>query len=77
MSEKTKDVLLRAGKTFVQAFLGDVITNLALFQDALGDFARLKSIGIAVAAGALAAGVCAAWNGVLAPLFETKKVDAA
>ncbi len=75
MSEKTKDLLIRAGKTFVQAFLSSVTANLTLLTDALGDRGELKGVAIAVGVGALAAAISAVWNGVLAAAMKPKKEE--
>lgn len=75
MSEKTKNILERAGKTFVEAFVSSIIANLALFNDALGDAAALKSVAISVGVGAVAAGISAAWNAISGYLVTTKKEE--
>ena len=62
MSDKTKDIIERAAKTFVEAFVSSIIANLSLFADSLGDMATLKGVAISVGIGALAAGISAAWN---------------
>lgn len=72
MNEKLKDLLIRAVKTFAEAFISSVVANLALFTDALGDNAQLKSVAVAVGVGAFAAAISAAWNGILAAT-EIKK----
>lgn len=64
MSEKTKDILERAIKTFIEAFVSALVANLALFTEALGDAAALKSLAISVGVGALATGISAAWNAI-------------
>lgn len=55
MNKKHKDVLIRAGKTFVQAFLAYLATGLLDVTDLNG----LKALTIA----ATAAAFSAAWNG--------------
>ncbi|MBR4972767.1 MAG: hypothetical protein IKY59_07340 [Oscillospiraceae bacterium] len=62
MNEKLKQILTRAGMTFVEAFLSSVVAHLALFTEALGDYAALKSVAISVGVGALATAISAAWN---------------
>lgn len=74
MKEKMKDLAIRAAKTFAEAFISSVVANLALFTEALGDYAKLKSVAIAVGVGAFAAAISAAWNGVLAAL-EIKQTE--
>ena len=56
-----KDVAIRAAKTFVQAFVGSLMTLLATggtFENVLTQTALIA---------ALSAGLSAAWNGVLNP----------
>lgn len=64
MSKKTKDILERAGKTFIEAFTSSIVANLTLFTDALGDNGKLKAVAISVGVGAVAAGISAAWNAI-------------
>ncbi|MBR4942371.1 MAG: hypothetical protein IKZ19_10275 [Clostridia bacterium] len=73
MNEKLKDLLIRAAKTFAEAFISSVVANLALFTDAMGDYAELKSVAIAVGVGAFAAAISAAWTGLIAAM-EIKKL---
>ena len=68
--EKIKDVLVRAGKTFAQAFVSALSVD-ALFG--VTDFTALKKIGISILIAAGAAGVSAVWNMVLN--FIYKKID--
>ena len=70
--EKIKDVLIRAGKTFAQAFISALSVD-ALFG--VTDFTALKRIGITILIAAGAAGVSAVWNMVLD--FVYKKIDEA
>ena len=75
MKNKVKDVLIRAGKTFWQAAaaylaatFGTQLAGIDVFNaEALGNVA----IGLAV--GALAAGLSATWNGVIAPGLDKLK----
>lgn len=63
--KKYKDVLIRAVKTFVQAFLGVLIPELVTLLN--GGFTDVPTFWKAVApfvAAALAAGIAAAWNGL-------------
>ncbi|MCD7751001.1 MAG: hypothetical protein LUI10_04575 [Lachnospiraceae bacterium] len=66
MSEKAKDVLIRAAKTFVQAALSIAVAQLAGL-DFTGVGVSDALLNIAIAAGA--AGISAVWNGVLSPLL--------
>ena len=54
-----KDVLIRAGKTFIQAFISSLSID-AFFG--VTDFTALKKIALSLLVGALAAGVSAVWN---------------
>jgi len=51
MSDPIKDLLIRAGKTFLQAFLGALAVGIV----AVDDFAGLQALAIASAAAALSA----------------------
>lgn len=62
MKEKVKDILIRAGKTFVQAFIGSLPASVTFAQ--LTDKAFLISLLI----GGLSAGISALMNFVLALL---------
>lgn len=68
-----KDVLIRAGKTFLQTALSYLITNLAGVDFFDGDTTKTVLIGLVLSAGAW--GVSAAWNGVIAPLIQHKPPD--
>ena len=50
------------------------LADLALFTDCLGDYAKLKSVAVAVGVGAFAAAISAAWNGILAA-YDIKKTE--
>ncbi len=67
--EKIKDVLIRALKTFIQAFVSIAIAQLAGVNFIEGENLMNVLIGIAVSAGA--AGISAVWNGVLSPLLNS------
>ncbi len=67
--EKIKDVLTRALKTFIQAFVSIAIAQLAGVNFIEGEDLMNVLIGIAISAGA--AGVSAVWNGVLSPLLNS------
>ena len=53
MNEKTKDILIRAGKTF--------------WQEALTDWSTGKQLLLSLAVGAAAAGFSAVYNGIVRP----------
>lgn len=67
-----KDILIRALKTFWQAFAAYAIINSeALFMNITEfDLERLKQFGLALAVGAVSAGLSALYNGVLRPLAD-------
>lgn len=62
MNKKVKDILIRAGKTFVQAFISYLSID-AFFG--VTDLTALKKIALSLLVGALAAGVSAVWNSLL------------
>lgn len=57
-----KDILIRALKTFVQAFLSAVSVDTLL---GVTDFDTLKRIGISMLIAGTAAGISAVWNTML------------
>lgn len=60
-----KDCLIRALKTFVQAFLGVVAAEAGAIITGIADWSDLKAVGAAFAPmviAALSAGFSAAWN---------------
>ncbi|MBQ4630630.1 MAG: CHAP domain-containing protein [Clostridia bacterium] len=57
--EKVINILERAGKTFLQAFLSAISVDVLL---GVTDFAALKKVGISMLIAALAAGISAVWN---------------
>lgn len=69
MSEQVRDVLSRAAKTFLETAGAYLLANLSgvnFFEDNPG---KTFWIGLALSTGA--AGLAAAWNGVIAPLLKT------
>lgn len=54
-----KDVLTRAGKTFMQAFLGSICLDSVL---SIRDTTMLKSVLVSIAVGGISAGISAVWN---------------
>ena len=67
-----KDWMVRALKTFIQAFLSAIIADAAIIGEALVDWEAGKHILLTVSIGALAAGISAAWNIVLEKLNSAK-----
>lgn len=57
--EKVKDILVRAGKTFVQAFLSSVTINSFLVVNDVGTF---KTVLYSTLIAGASAGVSAVWN---------------
>lgn len=69
MKEETKiiikDTAIRAGKTFLQAFLSAISVDTLL---GVTDFDAFKKVGISMLVAALAAGISAVWNGTVKAL---------
>ncbi len=72
MNEHTKDILIRAGKTFWQAALAYLLADAAVLQQALTDWSTGRQILLSLAVGAMAAGFSAVYNGVVRPRLEGK-----
>lgn len=72
MNEHTKDILIRAGKTFWQAALAYLLADAAVLQQALTDWSTGRRILLSLAVGAMAAGFSAVYNGVVRPRLEGK-----
>ena len=66
-----KDVGIRALKTFAQTAASYLITNLA-GVNFFGSMSDTFWVGLALSAGA--AGLSAAWNGIIAPIFKPPEV---
>lgn len=76
MSEKIKDVAIRAFKTFWQTALASLIFSMPQIIDNLGaGWEVLKPVLLSAGIGALAAGLSAAYNGALKPLAEKLKAN--
>lgn len=67
MNENTKDILIRAGKTFWQAALAYLLADAAVLQQALADWSTGRQILLSLSVGAVAAGFSAVYNGVVRP----------
>ncbi|MDD5016554.1 MAG: hypothetical protein PHO15_00465 [Eubacteriales bacterium] len=57
-----KETLIRAGRTFVQTFIGTLAANFALNAAVLQDANAFTNWAICLVAGAIAAGVAAVMN---------------
>lgn len=57
--EKVKDILVRAGKTFMQAFLSSITINSFLVVNDIGTF---KTVLYSTLIAGASAGVSAVWN---------------
>ena len=66
-----KDVLIRALKTFVQAAASCLIASLSGVDFTAGGKAQTFWIGLVLSA--CAAGISAAWNGILQPVLTAGK----
>ena len=66
-----KDILIRAGKTFIQAFIPVVISAFAAAD--LTDFPAIKNIAISALLSGAAAGISAVWNIILGLIPDTAK----
>ena len=75
MKDKIRDVLIRAGKTFWQAAAAYIVATFGTQLAGVDwfDTDALATVLIGITVGALAAGLCAAWNGVIAPVLEKLK----
>jgi len=71
MSERIKDICVRALKTFWQAALGYLLADAALLREAL-TIPLERSLWATLLAGAAAAGFSALYNGFLKPAAEGK-----
>lgn len=71
-----KDILMRALKTFWQGALAYLITAFGAQLGTVPVFNLdvLKELGIGLLVGAIAAGLSATWNGVIAPIVDRYKV---
>ena len=73
MNERTKDIIIRALKTFWQAALGYIIVDINALLIGISDSNLTEGMLKTLAIGAVAAGCSAVWNSVLSPLFSSKE----
>jgi hypothetical protein len=78
MKSITKDVLIRAGKTFWQAALASLVVAIPEIIDLIPKgWQAIKPVALSASIGALAAGLSAVYNGVIAPIINrSKPIDA-
>lgn len=78
MKRKIKDVLIRAGKTFWQAALASLVVAIPEIIDLIPKgWQVIKPVALSAGIGALAAGLSAVYNGVIAPIINrSKPIDA-
>jgi hypothetical protein len=69
MSGKTKNVIERAVKTFIETAVSYLIAHLSGANFFENNDSKTVWVGLALSAGA--AGLSAVWNGVLQPLLKT------
>jgi len=73
---KIKDVGSRALKTFVQAFLGVLIPQIVMMLNNYMDFDwSAWTTYLPIITGALAAGISAAWNGIINASSDKKELQ--
>lgn len=76
MNRKLKDVLIRAGKTFWQAALASLAVAIPEIIDLIPNgWEALIPVLVSAGVGALAAGLSAVYNGVIAPMINKAKLN--
>ena len=75
----TKDVAVRSAKTFWQSAVAYIVATISTQMAGVDIFDphALKNVIGGLLIGALAAGLSASWNGVVAPVLEKLKGGAA
>lgn len=74
MNLKVKDVLNRAGKTFWQAALASLVVSIPEIINLIPNgWDAVIPVLLSAGVGALAAGLSAVWNGVVAPMLDKLK----
>ena len=71
----TKDIAIRAFKTFWQSAIAYIVATLSTQTAGVDifDFEAMRSVVAGLLIGALSAGLSAAWNGVIQPKFDKYK----
>ena len=65
-----KDILIRALKTFWQAALAYLLADVTVLTSLMVDHSAWRSALVTLGIGALAAGLSAAWNGIVNPALQ-------
>ena len=74
MNSKFKDVLIRAGKTFWQAALASLVIAFPEIINLIPKgWDAVMPVLLSAGVGAVAAGLSAVWNGVVAPMLDKMK----
>jgi hypothetical protein len=74
MNQKLKDILIRAGKTFWQAALASLVIAIPEIINLIPNgWEAVLPVLVSAGVGALAAGLSAMWNGVIAPMLDKVK----
>ena len=76
MSDKIKDIAIRAAKTFWQTALATLIFSMPELIENIGaGWEVLKPVIVSIGVGVLSAGFSAAYNGVLKPFADKLKAN--
>ena len=71
MNSKIQDIMIRAGKTFWQAALASLVVAIPEIINLIPvGWEALMPVLLSAGVGALAAGLSAVWNGVIAPMVN-------
>ena len=74
MNRNLNDILVRAGKTFWQAALASLVVAIPEIINLIPNgWDAVIPVLLSAGVGALAAGLSAVWNGVIAPLLDKLK----
>ena len=74
LDSKIRDVIIRAVKTFWQSALASLLVAIPDIIDLIpGGWVAMKPVLVSAGVGALAAGLSAVYNGVIAPWIERLK----
>jgi phage-related protein len=74
IDSKVRDIIIRAVKTFWQAALASLLVAIPEIINLIPNgWDAIRPVLLSAGVGALAAGLSAVWNGVLAPVIEKLK----